>query len=91
MRAGPWKLYLPLDAKYVSLGRKTAAAGVELYDVVRDVGEVKEVSAEHLDVVKRLTAFADRIRVEIGDVNKPGRGQRTAGRVEHPGPILKAP
>ena len=89
VRAGPWKLYLPLEAKYVSLGRKTRPAALELYDVVRDVGETREVSAENPDVVKRLTRMAERIRAEIGDVDRPGRGQREAGWVENPKPIVK--
>ncbi len=91
VRAGPWKLYLPLEAKYVSLGRKTEAARLELYDVARDVGEAREVSAENPDVVKRLMQMAERIRAEIGDVDKPGRGQREAGRVEKPKAIVKDP
>jgi arylsulfatase A-like enzyme len=88
VRAGPWKLYLPLEAKYVSLGRKTQPAALELYDVARDVGETREVSAGHPEVVKRLTEMAERIRAEIGDVDRPGRGQREAGWVGKPMPIL---
>ncbi|MBM4157067.1 MAG: arylsulfatase, partial [Lentisphaerae bacterium] len=91
IRAGPWKLYLPLAAKYVSLNRKTAPAPLELYDVVRDAGEEREISAAHPDVVRRLTALAERIRGEIGDVDRPGRGQREAGRVEDPKPIAMEP
>ena len=43
MRSGPWKLYLPLERKYVSLARKTAPARLELYDVRNGVGETREV------------------------------------------------
>ncbi len=60
----------------------------ELYDVRSDLHEDREVSARHPDVVKRLTALAERIRGEIGDDDKPGTGQRPAGNVENPVPLL---
>jgi len=88
VRSGPWKLYLPLDAKYVTLGRKTAPGKLELYDVRHDLHEDREVSAEHPEVVERLLALAERTRAEIGDVNRPGRGQRPAGWVDNPKPLV---
>lgn len=88
VRSGPWKLYLPLPNKYVSLARKAAPAKLELYDVRHDVHEDHEVSAQNPDVVKRLTALAEKTRVEIGDMDKPGAGQRVAGRVDNPKPLL---
>lgn len=91
VRAGPWKLYLPLEAKIVTNGRKTAPSKLALYDVRGDVHEDYEVSAEHPDVVRRLLAFADRARAEIGDTDHPGSGQRPAGRVDNPRPLAMAP
>lgn len=90
LRAGPWKLYLPLEKKIGSAAGKGAAkpASLELYDVRNDVGEEREVSAQHPDVVKRLLAVAERARGEIGDLGRPGKGQRPAGWVENPKPLL---
>lgn len=88
VRSGPWKLYLPLDAKYVSLARKTVPARAELYDVRNDPGETREVSAQHPEVVARLTTLATRARRTLGDLDQPGSGQRPAGRVEHPRPLV---
>jgi arylsulfatase A-like enzyme len=88
VRAGPWKLYLPLEAKYTSLGRKTAPSKLELYDVRNDVHEDQEVSDEHPEVVRRLLALAEATRAEIGDVDRPGRGQRAAGWVKNPKPLV---
>jgi arylsulfatase A-like enzyme len=88
VRAGPWKLYLPLDAKYVSNGRKTAPAPLELYDVRNDVSETHEVSAEHPEVVARLMKMAERARADLGDMDMPGSGQRPAGWVDHPVPLV---
>jgi arylsulfatase A-like enzyme len=84
VRSGPWKLYLPLAAKYQAINRRTAPAKLELYNVRDDVGETREVSAEHPDVVQILTARADAARAELGDMENVGRGQRQAGHVEQP-------
>ena len=88
VRAGPWKLYLPLDRKYTTLGRKTEAAQLALFDVRQDVGESHEISAEQPEVVQRLLHLADRIRAEVGDMEHASPGQRPAGWVEHPRPLL---
>jgi hypothetical protein len=63
----------------------------QLYDVRNDLSETKEVSAEHPDVVARLTALADRAREDLGDLNRPGKNQRPAGHVDNPKPqVLSA-
>ncbi len=90
IRSGPWKLYLPLDAKSITGGRKTSPSKLKLYDVRNDLHEDREVSAEHPDVVQRLLALAAATRAEIGDVDRPGRGQRPAGWVKNPQPLLPA-
>jgi arylsulfatase A-like enzyme len=89
VRSGPWKLYLPLPEKIVANNGKTAAGKMELYNVVNDVGEEREVAAENPAVVKRLMAMAEAARVELGDRNRPGRGQRKAGYVEKPRALIK--
>jgi len=91
VRSGPWKLYLPFEQKYVSLARQTAPARLELYDVRNDVGETREASGADPDVVRRLLALAERVRAELGDGDRPGRGQRPAGQVEHPRPLTQPP
>lgn len=96
VRAGPWKLYLPLERKYIALSRKTAAAPAALYDVRNDPGETREVAHEHPTVVARLTAMAERARAELGDVDStgrdvPGRGQRPAGFLEMVVPLVPGP
>ena len=90
VRAGPWKLYLPLEKKFTNNAGKSAPkpTPVELFDVRNDVHEDHEVSAQHPDVVKRITAMAERARAEIGDVGRPGKGQRPAGHVDNPKPLL---
>jgi hypothetical protein len=46
-------------------------------------------SADHGDVVQRLTALAEAARRELGDTNRPGRGQRPAGHAANPMPLVK--
>jgi arylsulfatase A-like enzyme len=84
VRAGPWKLYLPLTEKFVTNDRQAAAVKTELFDVRGNVGETREVSGEHPDVVRRLMALADAAREELGDEGRTGRGQRPAGFVAEP-------
>ncbi|MBN8418847.1 MAG: sulfatase [Verrucomicrobia bacterium] len=88
VRAGDWKLYLPLEGKFKNLSAKREASKLELFDVRHDVGEEHEVSAQHPEVVTRLTALAEKARADLGDFNQPGTGQREAGRVEHAVPLL---
>lgn len=90
VRAGPWKLYLPLGEKISNLGGKRAPAPAALYDVRHDVGEESEVSARQPEVVKRLKSMAEQTRRVIGDDNLPGTGQRPAGHEPNPVPIRPA-
>jgi hypothetical protein len=84
-------LYLPLAEKYVTIGRRKETARMALYDVRHDVGETREVSAEHPEVVERLTAMAERVRRELGDGDQPGSGQRKAGSVSSPQSLVPPP
>ena len=88
VRAGPWKLYLPLKEKYATIGRRKEAAKLALYDVLNDVGETREVSAENPVVVERLMKMADQARRELGDNDQAGSGQRPAGTVASPQPLM---
>ena len=87
VRSGRWKLYLPLEKKMRNLGGSLANAEpcpAELYDVRNDIGETREVSAEHPEVVERLTALAERAREDLGELDREGRDQRPAGWVDNP-------
>jgi hypothetical protein len=77
-----------LGAKYITISRKPAKAELALYDVRHDVGEEHELSVDHPDVVQKLTAMAERAREELGDVGREGTGQRDAGWVDDPKPVV---
>jgi arylsulfatase A-like enzyme len=86
VRSGPWKLYLPLKNKLINLRGDTAASPALLYDVLVDPAEKNNLAEKHADVVKRLVAFAEIARKELGDLDRPGVGQRPVGRVDTPSP-----
>jgi len=91
---GRWKLQLPHT--YVTLaGKPGGTNGVpvpyaqrkiekeELYDLVHDIGETTDVSAQHSEMVRQLEAEAEKARAELGDdLNKrTGSGCREPGRL----------
>lgn len=79
-----WKLVLPFDAKDQRRVRLGQPAGGALYDVSTDWGETNNVIAAHPDIVKRLTAMAEKVRGELGDTGKPGNAVRPPGLVAKP-------
>jgi len=86
VRSGKWKLYLPLTEK-VQQGRgKPAAQAAALYDLEADMAEEHNLVDRQPEVVKRLTAFAEKAREDLGDHNHPGRNQRAAGLEPNPTP-----
>ncbi len=90
VRAGPWKLYLPLESKG-ALARakgKPAAQKLALYDVRNDLSEANEASLQHPEIVRRLTRLAEHARAELGDGEQRAPGQRDAGHIENPQPLL---
>ncbi len=65
-------------------GYTTQKIGMSLYNLVDDPGEKIDVAAKHPDVVRRLTALAEKARDELGDslTKRTGRGERKPGRVQ---------
>ncbi|HUS92354.1 MAG TPA: sulfatase [Phycisphaerae bacterium] len=86
VRAGRWKLYLPLEKKQVGFGGQGRKAPAELYDLDADLGETVNLADRRPDVVQRLASLAEKARQDLGDLGRPGRGQRPAGFVKDPRP-----
>jgi arylsulfatase A len=92
VRAGKWKLHFPHG--YRSLtgtpgkegkpnGYSQRRTELALYDLEADVGETKNVAAEHADVVAQLKALAEVARADLGDerTKRQGTGVREAGKL----------
>jgi arylsulfatase A-like enzyme/predicted neuraminidase len=94
VRTKRWKLMLPHTYRTMQ-GQKPGADGrpgpyravkitePELYDLQNDVGETKNVAAEHPDVVKQLLALAEKAREDMGDslTKRVGKNVRDPGRL----------
>ena len=93
IRGGQWKLHFPHAYRTLN-GRKGGTGGkpvryeqgrtrLALYDLENDIGESKDVSAQHPEIVQRLKQLAARARAELGDSASKtrGTGVRPAGRL----------
>lgn len=89
---GRWKLVFPhryrtlesngsggIPGKY----RQATVAAPELYDLAIDLPEKSDVASAHPEIVERLSAFAEKVRAELGDslTQRKGAGVRQPGRV----------
>ncbi len=89
VRSGKWKLHFPHDyrtAPQPGAGGTIGPQGTEkielsLFDLEADVGETKNVAADHPDVVKRLQDLAELAREDMGDTLT----KRTGKNVREPG------
>jgi alkaline phosphatase/alkaline phosphatase D len=72
IRQGPWKLHL---------------ANGELYNLVDDIGESKNVAGAHPDVVASLRAAAEQTKDDLG-MDGVGAGCRPLGKAANPQPLI---
>ena len=84
VRSGRWKLHLPLADKRRNWGKSQGKVPAQLFDLVAEVSEKTDVSADHPEIVVRLTALAQDARRELGDMDLAGAAQRVAGWVTEP-------
>ena len=90
VRAGKWKLHLPLTKKRHGWHQPTYEERGQLYDLDTDESERHDLFDTHPDVVSRLTALAEAARRDIGNEDRDGRNQRAAGWVERAEPLTLA-
>ena len=79
--------HLPLKMKKRNWGKGTPDTPLSLYNLQADIAETNNVVDQNPDVVKRLLALAEKARIDIGDVDRKGTGQRPAGLVVTPKPL----
>ncbi len=84
VRSGQWKLHIARRDPIRRQRGKFRDVPAQLYDLESDIGESKNVAAEHPQVVKRLMAHVERARADLGDdaVNRKGAGVRERGFVK---------
>lgn len=88
---GRWKLHFPhayRSYEGVEPGKDgypgpyaKGKTGRALYDLWSDVGERRDVQAEHPEITARLEEMGDRAREDLGDKDRPGKGMRPPGHV----------
>ncbi|MDC0262332.1 sulfatase [Planctomycetaceae bacterium] len=88
VRAGHWKLYLPLDQKREGLRDKTIQTPARLFNLKTDLAEETDVAKDHPGIVKRLLVYAERIRADLGEGENFGPSVRSVGRNENPHPLV---
>ncbi|HUY88486.1 MAG TPA: sulfatase [Pirellulales bacterium] len=94
VRSGRWKLHFP--HAYRSLESEGGRGGIptkyvqrrielSLFDLESDVGETKNVAAEHPEVVAQLQELARQAREDLGDsaTKQTGKNVREAGQLLH--------
>lgn len=88
VRSGKWKLHLPFKMKKRNWGKGIPDTPLELYNLQDDIAEKNNVANSHPDVVKRLFVLVEKARRDLGDTGRKGTGQRPAGWVVTPKPLL---
>ena len=82
VRAGKWKLHLPLEDRFKAhYTDESFAIETELYNLETDISESNNVAEKHPEVVKQLMNYAQNARNALGDADEPGFYIRPAGMV----------
>ena len=91
MRMGDWKLHFPHGYRTMAgqpggtdgipTNYSQAKIGLELFNLREDIGESKDVAAQHSDLVKKMQTMAEAMREELGDTKRKGSGAREPGRL----------
>ena len=82
VRAGPWKLFLPIETNQAHPHfRRGETPKPLLFHLNRDERCQHNVAAKHPNVVARLSQWAEQARGELGDKGRRGTGQRAIGAV----------
>lgn len=77
LRSGQWKWYLPTNKNQG-----------QLFDIVTDPGETRNVANQHADVVRNLKTLVDSAESDLGQGNRIGPGCRPAGQASDPKPLV---
>lgn len=93
VRAGAWKLFVPLqapNARHPHFSSEDSGRAL-LFDLYSDPSSSTNVADDRPEIVRELTAIAERARAELGDRGLRGSGQRPPGKVDAPQPATLHP
>ena len=88
VRSGDWKLFVAMNPKKRNWGKPEGKRELKLFNLASDIHEDDNLAHENPEVVKRLLTYAEAARKDLGDVDRPGEGQRKAGWVDEAMPRL---
>ena len=84
VRSGHWKLVLPRPARPKNInwyGRlQEEVKELTLYNLKDDIGETRNVAAEHPEIVAKLMKLIEQGRKDLGDRDLKGRGRRSCDK-----------
>lgn len=84
VRHGDWKLHFPAAPKKA---KKEAAGKPRLYNLRTDIGESKNVAADHPEIVQKLESLAAAMKDDLG-LDGMGPGCRPLGKVKDARPLI---
>lgn len=73
VRKGDWKLMFPDRMRFYTYTGDPKVTQPELYNLATDIGETRNVSGEHPEIVAELTALFDDVPSRSGP-EEPARG-----------------
>ena len=88
VRSGPWKLFLDMNSKKRNWGKPEGKSQLKLFNLVKDIHEDNNIAGQNPKVVQRILALAEKAREDLGDVEQPGKNQRSAGWAQEGKPLL---
>jgi arylsulfatase A-like enzyme len=88
VRSGDWKMFVPMESKRRNWGEPEGKTDLQLFNLAEDIHEDHNVADQHPQVVERLLGLAEIARVDLGDGDSTGTGQRAAGWRDEAAPRL---
>ena len=91
VRMGKWKLHFPHSYRTMA-GKPGGSGGIptrysqakielSLFNMEKDMGETTDVKDKYPEIVKKLQALGEKMRAELGDSRRQGKGMRQPGRL----------
>jgi len=90
VRCGPWKLAIAPQGTGLPKGAAEPVkhTGPRLYNLEKDIGEMRDLASQNQDVVERLQKLVRQMDADLGEKGE-GPGVRPPDRVANPQPLLK--